>query len=297
MITNCSEKYKTLNLRNDLMEFNSFPDESFQIDRYSDFFVEFPDYTLPAHWHDQFEIDIVINEAATYYINGNPYIVKKGDTILINSKRMHYAIGNNANSRALGFIFNPESVSNDVHSTIYQKYFYRFIHSEVDAIVLTPSESADVWQMVYDIYNMDEKSIMYEISCLEKIIRIWHAFFEKYETIKNPEQLPDRQSELLIDMITYMHNHYSEKITIEQLASIAKTSPSGCFRMFKQYTSTSPIAYLNDYRLRVAALALKSTTKSITDIASDCGFENQSYFTLLFKKKYNISPLKYRKRS
>ena len=41
--------YKTLNLRNDLMEFNSYRDESFRVDRYNDYFNEFPDLMLPAH--------------------------------------------------------------------------------------------------------------------------------------------------------------------------------------------------------------------------------------------------------
>lgn len=286
---------KTLNLRNDLMEFNSYRDESFQVDRYNDYFNEFPDLMLPAHWHDEFEIDIIINGSAAYYINGSPHYLHKGDTILINSRRTHYATGDSEDSKALGFVFSPETISQDIKSTIYRKYFHELIRSEIDAIVLSSSESNDVWQMVYDIYSLDEDNQLFEIHCLELILRIWQSFYQKYEFIKESASSQDSSSESLIKMISYMHEHYTEKITVDRLAALAGISSSSCFRVFKQYTAYSPLAFLNDYRLRCAALDLKATKKSVTGIAEDYGFDSPSYFTLLFSRKYGISPLKYRK--
>ena len=286
--------YKTLNLRNDLMEFNSYRDESFRVDRYNDYFNEFPDLMLPAHWHDEFEIDIIINGSATYYINGNPHCLNKGDTILINSGRTHYAIGKSENSKALGIIFNPETISPDLKSIIYRKYFHDFISSEVDTLILSPSESDDEWQTVYDIYSLDEDDPLFEIHCLELILKIWQPFYRKFESMKEPAVSQDNRSEALMKMITYMHDHYSEKITVEELAALAGISSSSCFRLFKQYTAYSPLAYLNDYRLRRSALDLSVTKKSVTEIAADYGFDSPSYFSLLFSRKYRISPLKYR---
>lgn len=52
--------------------------------------------------------------------------------------------------------------------------------------------------------------------------------------------------------------------------------------------------YVNDYRLQMAADDILRGEKQISDVASDHGFDNESYFFRLFKKKYGITPLKYR---
>ena len=54
--------------------------------------------------------------------------------------------------------------------------------------------------------------------------------------------------------------------------------------------------YLNDYRLTLAAKSLLETHKAVLEIASECGFENLSYFNRIFKKKYGITPREYRQR-
>lgn len=55
--------------------------------------------------------------------------------------------------------------------------------------------------------------------------------------------------------------------------------------------------FVNDYRLTQACDDIMQGTKAIADIAADHGFDNESYFFRLFKKKYGVTPLKYRKQS
>ena len=56
----------------------------------------------------------------------------------------------------------------------------------------------------------------------------------------------------------------------------------------------SLIQHLNSYRLEIAAELLTTTTDTILDIAISTGFNNISYFNRCFKKKYGVSPRKYR---
>ena len=65
-------------------------------------------------------------------------------------------------------------------------------------------------------------------------------------------------------------------------------------KLFKDLTGMSFTAYLVNYRLEIAAKQLKETSLNIIDISTNCGFNNHSYFTRAFKKKYGMSPLKYR---
>lgn len=64
-------------------------------------------------------------------------------------------------------------------------------------------------------------------------------------------------------------------------------------KFFKSLTGTSPIDYLTIYRLECAKKKLKETELSITEVAYDCGFNDSSYFTKVFKKYNNITPTKF----
>lgn len=57
---------------------------------------------------------------------------------------------------------------------------------------------------------------------------------------------------------------------------------------------TGFIEYLNDYRLTMAERLLKSSDASVLEIAEQSGFDNLSYFNRIFKRKYGISPGKWR---
>lgn len=63
---------------------------------------------------------------------------------------------------------------------------------------------------------------------------------------------------------------------------------------FTKYAGLSPIQYLNQTRLKRAQHLLKNTNYSISDIASSTGFSSQSYFTQIFRKNFNMTPVKYR---
>ena len=66
-------------------------------------------------------------------------------------------------------------------------------------------------------------------------------------------------------------------------------------KFFKETMGMSFTQYLNDYRLNIAGQTLRSTTDNISDIAQNTGFDNLSYFTRMFKKKYGMTPGEYRK--
>ena len=95
--------------------------------------------------------------------------------------------------------------------------------------------------------------------------------------------------------MVYIHEHYKEKITIEDIAAQMNISRSECFRCFKRLTNKRPIEYINEYRLLKASQLLSESEKSIFKIYTECGFESASYFGRKFKEVYGIAPVKYRK--
>ena len=96
-------------------------------------------------------------------------------------------------------------------------------------------------------------------------------------------------------ILKYVEIHYAEKITIDEIAREANCAPSYFMRMFRETIGSTFIEYLNDYRLTMSARLLRETEESVLEVAMGVGFDNLSYFNRCFKKKFQITPGKYRK--
>lgn len=96
--------------------------------------------------------------------------------------------------------------------------------------------------------------------------------------------------------INYMHQNYSDKITISQLASLSNMSKTSFINTFKKEMSCSAIEYLITIRIDKAKKLLRSDTKNITEIALECGFSSLAHFSTCFLKKTGINPKEYLKR-
>ena len=96
-------------------------------------------------------------------------------------------------------------------------------------------------------------------------------------------------------VLKYVEEHYTEKLTIDDMAKLTFYSKSHFMKFFKVNMGTGFTEYLNDYRLTMAARLLKSSDESILMIAEESGFDNLSYFNRIFKRKYGVSPGSYRK--
>ena len=92
----------------------------------------------------------------------------------------------------------------------------------------------------------------------------------------------------------YIDEHYSEKITKEDLANIAFCSVSNLYRIFQNSFHLSPHNYINKIRLEKACVLLENSNHSITEISALIGFDDPVYFSKLFKEYHQLSPKKYR---
>lgn len=97
-------------------------------------------------------------------------------------------------------------------------------------------------------------------------------------------------------IIDYFETHYSEKISLDQIAENMYLSSFYISKIFKSETGDTPIRHLIDIRLDRAKKLLESGTEgSIQEVASMVGYDDAYHFSKLFKKKYGISPSQVRR--
>ena len=97
--------------------------------------------------------------------------------------------------------------------------------------------------------------------------------------------------------ISMIHEHYNDKITISNLAKIARLSRSVFIKKFKEICGLPPLEYITVKRIEAAEQMLANTQLSILEISFKCGFYDSSHFAKKFMKKNGISPYEYRKKS
>lgn len=96
------------------------------------------------------------------------------------------------------------------------------------------------------------------------------------------------------EAIIYIHEHYRESITAEELAGICNCSASYLSRLFKNHIGVGPIEYLIHVRIHKSKQFLLKSEARIQEIARSVGYEDVYYFSRLFKKHTGCSPLQFR---
>lgn len=108
-------------------------------------------------------------------------------------------------------------------------------------------------------------------------------------------ELSSEAQRLVRQAMAYLHEHYAEPISREDLARRVGLSDDYLTSCFHKELGLTPIAYLNRYRVQQAKQLLAYTHKSITEIALDVGFSNSSYFSRIFRRETGMSPEAYRR--
>lgn len=96
------------------------------------------------------------------------------------------------------------------------------------------------------------------------------------------------------DLTLYMRDHIGCDIGIQELASVARTSPTHFARLFRATFNCTPHQYLTRLRLRRAKELLATTNLPVGQVGAACGFPDHAYFSSLFRRHVGLPPAAYR---
>lgn len=263
------------------------------------FLSSYPDYSAISHWHRDLEFILVKKGAMTYNVNGELIELSKGTGIMVNSRQLHY--GFSAEHKECEFIcliLSPDLLQGN------EWFFQTCIEpiTESPACPYLPLDrcgwKASVWDRLETLYTSFHATPVKAVSCFEAMEHFSFILKELYENLdmEHPVQTPE-SSELtaLRNMMTYIEEHYTERITLADIALSGACCKSRCSLLFKKYLQDTPITYTAKLRLKKSLAALLDSDQTITAIAYEYGFGGASYYCEIFKKYYGISPFAYKK--
>ena len=251
------------------------------------------------HWHPALEIDYCIEGELEYRIaDGDTIRIKKGDAVFINSNVLHAARSSQASvrGRIYAILFGEEFISGSFGNILYQKYLLPLYRNPgVPYFVMHPDNPAHI-HIIEELLHIpelaDKEEYGYEFGIREILCRIWILLSMETEDLayKKTTGKSTEDTERLKKMIQYIHDGYMDKINLSDIASSAGLSNRECNRCFQRNIQTTPIEYLNSFRIRMAAQMLVHTEQSILAISDS----SNSYFGKIFKKRTGSTPYEYR---
>lgn len=251
------------------------------------------------HWHEEIQFCFVTAGAILFFVNGQQYLLHPGEGIFVNSGYLHMARpAGGPDSAYLCLDVHPRLLSSFPGSVFDRVYVSPYLKGP--ALAHLPLSPGVPWQndllsaipQVYRLY--EEKAFGYEWEAAALLGRMWRTLLEhRAGGAQGGRQV---QSNAAVQAIlTYLHQHYGERITLDQIARTVLFSPSECCRLFKRVTGETIFSYLQSYRLAQSAHLLRHSALSVSQIAYDTGFCGTSYFIEVFKAKFGVTPHRFRK--
>lgn len=269
----------------------------FPITYFRDELITLPDWAGPLHWHPDFEIATAELGVLDYQVGEHHVILEAGDSIFVNGNMLHSIkqVSGDIPDPMPNIVFSGTLIAPE-SSTLYKKYIQPIAQCDsLPFVVFRNSEKShrEVNSLVKDIYKMlSERNPCYELDVQRSINQIFEFIscnfdsFPKYEATR----IQVKNQVRFQKMLTYIYHHYSQAITLEDIANAANISRSEAGRCFNTYMGCSPIEALIQYRLQTANRLLGEKTHSLQEISFACGFNSVNYFSRQFKKRYGYAP-------
>lgn len=258
----------------------------------------FPHMKALCHWHDDVEFLLPIKGHISYHINDKDYYIKEHNAIFINSRQMHYGYSpDGSNCDYICIVFKPSLIS--ANTELINKYITPITeHHNLSELLLLadiPKHKKIISSLerIYHLYQQSKNC--YELSSISSLCSLWTDLYEiLYEQISIIDYSSSNDIFIQKQMVQFIYNNYTTRLTLNEISRAGGISRTKCCQIFKKYLNRTPIDFLNSYRLEISMNLLRDTNLSITEIAYNCGFNNLSYYSEIFKKYKGCTPNAYR---
>ena len=274
----------------------------FPVGVYLDDFSDFKNGYICWHWHEEIQISWIIEGEFLCQMEGRTVRLHPGELIFVNRGVLHqiYPV-QKGYGRLYAFLWDPEFISGGADSAVYQEAFDPMLKSGPRCLTLAETLHApgrrpfgDALRKIVTLYTLHPAYYHLQVKIL--LSQIWLLLCRQEGEAPEP-MTPERErdEERLKSAMNYMHAHYSEHFSLEELAQQALTSRSELCRCFRRMLGIPPKEFLMRYRIQQAEILLKNSAYSIAEVAEFTGFSSPSHFGSCFLRYVGCTPREYRK--
>lgn len=285
-----------LDLSDRLSKQDFFEDPSLPLQVY----IRDPQLEFPKHSHGFDELVVILKGTAKHVIDGQEFPVKSGDVFVIAQNHIHQYQEMHGLALA-NLLFDPKALIMEqwdiralpgFHALFSLEPTFRSQHQFKSRLQLSEQQLNHVNEMIHSLARETEaRNPGYCVMAKGLFMQIAVYLSRCYSEDSTEESIDLLR---IGDAIAHIEAHYTENISLQELAAKSHLSERHFLRVFHQCIGRSPINHLMHVRILKAAELLKHTNRTITDIAYDCGFSDSNYFTRCFRKTMEKPPKQYR---
>nr|WP_230986883.1 AraC family transcriptional regulator [Cohnella fermenti] len=281
-----------------LREEMDMPDPLFPMKIHRNRFGKSGQTTFPNHWHAHLEFIHVMEGEARFTCNAEQYDAKPGDIFVFNSTDLHYGITLSENVFYYAIIIDPVLLHSRTVDAVETKYIAPIASSRLrfaNKVSDDPLVRESLTSLIEEFFG---EAFGYELAVKSWIYRLLTALLRHHVAVQfSHEEYSSRLRKLerIDPVLRHIEEHYSRKLSVEELAAVAKMSRYHFGRTFKELTDRSVTDYINFVRVNRSEFDLRHSDKTITEIALTHGFHDVYYFSRLFKSYKGVPPTALRK--
>ena len=251
--------------------------------------------TYHYNWHGETEILILLKGRVEMSCNNEVFTMEPLDAVIISPQVGHSVLA-----------LEEDVIALVVHvgNEFYQQYDPNFGTYQ---FVVRSDESTRHNQFFTTLRHHAAMMMLIKTKGESPVYRMWieHHYlalagdvyreFDPIKRIHENARPGDIKPATFDKMISYIDEHYQQKIELEEIAKIGGYNVAYTSQFFKRQMGISFVEYVLRLRLRDATTRLTTTDEAIARIASSCGFADIKAFNVAFKKHFNLTPTEYRK--
>lgn len=242
-------------------------------------------YDTVSHWHNYFEIEVIIDGRGKHVIDGKEYALKPNTVFLLTPVNFHsITMDNKYECKSMNVSFTSEMLSDRFLIQLASPNIKNYYELE-----------PEVFDRIKSSFELLKHEQYIDSEYRYRLLEYCLALLLRNDRSNELSSADDEQLSGIKRAILYLELHFREKITLTQLAKQAGFNPTYFSGIFHKITGETYIEKLNTLRVRHAKTML-AEGYSVSEACFASGFGSLSNFLSIFKAKCGVTPNEYRKR-
>lgn len=240
----------------------------------------------PLHWHDFYEVALVLNGTGAHIVNGQTHPLQPGTLFLLTPVDFHHLIPEPGGALEIYNInFSGQFLDEELRQWLFSGMAYHHYALPAAQTAYLRADFSRIWEEKHG-NGLGRARLMR--SALERILLEVARYSQAQPQSENLHRSTIHQA------LLYLHHNFRAPLKLEDAAAQAGLSPTYFSQVFHRVTGSQFQKYLADLRLHFAGSLLLASDLPVTEICFVSGFGDMAHFGRMFRSKYGVSPSQYR---
>lgn len=250
-------------------------------------------YFNATTFHHTTELIRLKDGCGEIYVNGAKYALTKGNLYIVRPLTLHAIRKTGEAAPVVDFVkFDLRRLAeNCSQNAQIGEYLHFFNDKNAPCVLYGDSKSYNAEKIIAPLF--DERCEREQTQ--QAVFNMLKTLYEQRGSFTPSRVMTEERQHFAVQTaVEYLTTHFSEQITVADVANIMGYDEYYAMRLFKRFCGWSIVDYLNGVRVTKARYLLKQTSNNSRNIAKSVGYQSASYFNRQFKKAFGVTPTEYR---